>query len=140
MRHIPQYNGVAERMNRTLLEKVQCILSNTGLDKMFWAEVVSYANYLINQLPSAAIGDKTPMEMWSGKHAQDYDFLRIFGCLVYYHIKNDKLVSRVRKVIFVGFKGGVKGFKFWDLENKKFVCSRDVTFDEVLMMKASSSQ
>ncbi|KAH9689127.1 hypothetical protein KPL70_015374 [Citrus sinensis] len=85
-------NGVAERMNRTLLEKVRCMLSNAGLDKKFWAEAVSYASHLINRLPSTAIG------------------------------------------------GGVKGFKLWDLEDKKFVCSRDVTFDEASMMKALSSQ
>ena len=63
MRHTPQQNGVAERMNRTLLEKVRCMLSNAGLDKKFWAEAVSYASHLVNQLPSAAIGGKTPMEI-----------------------------------------------------------------------------
>ncbi|KAH9679290.1 retrovirus-related pol polyprotein from transposon TNT 1-94-like protein [Citrus sinensis] len=121
VRHTPQQNDVAERMNRTLLEKVRCMLSNVGLDKKFWAEVVSYASHLVNRLPSAAIGGKTPMEMWSGKHAQDYDSLRIFGCPTYYHVKDGKLDHRARKAIFVGFKGGVKGFKLWDLEDKKFV-------------------
>jgi transposase InsO family protein len=29
----PQQNGVAERMNRTLVEKVRCMLSNAGLTK-----------------------------------------------------------------------------------------------------------
>jgi hypothetical protein len=29
----PQQNGVAERMNRTLLEKARCMLSNAGLGK-----------------------------------------------------------------------------------------------------------
>ncbi|KAH9697268.1 Integrase catalytic domain-containing protein [Citrus sinensis] len=139
VRHTSQQNSVAERMNRTLLEKVRCMLSNAGLDKKFWAETVSYASHLVNRLPSAAIGGKTPMKMWSGKHAQDYDSLRIFGCPAYYHVKYGKLDPRARKSIFVGFKGGVKGFKLWDLEDKKFVCSRDVTFDEASMMKASSS-
>ncbi|KAH9802505.1 Integrase catalytic domain-containing protein [Citrus sinensis] len=88
VRHTPQQNGLAERMNRTLLEKVQCMLSNAGLDKKFWAEAVSYASHLVNRLPSAAIGGKAPMEMWSGKHAQDYDSLRIFGCPAYYHVKD----------------------------------------------------
>ncbi|KAH9670812.1 Integrase catalytic domain-containing protein [Citrus sinensis] len=140
VRHTPQQNGVAERMNRTLLEKVRCMLSNAGLDKKFWAEAVSYASHLVNRLPSAAIGGKTPMEMWSGKHAQNYDSLRIFECPVYYHVKDGKLDPRARKAIFVGFKDRVKGFKLWDLEDKKFVCSRNVTFDEASMMKASSSQ
>ena len=30
-----QQNGMAERMNRTLLEKVRCMLSNAGLGKQF---------------------------------------------------------------------------------------------------------
>ncbi|KAH9672469.1 hypothetical protein KPL70_017737 [Citrus sinensis] len=108
-------NGVAERMNRTLLEKVRCMLSNAGLNKKFWAKTVSYASHLVNQLPSAAIR-------------------------AYYHVKDGKLDPRARKTIFVGFKGEVKGFKLWDLKDKKFVCSRDVTFNEASMMKASSSQ
>ncbi|KAH9688421.1 hypothetical protein KPL70_015118 [Citrus sinensis] len=140
VRHTPQQNGVVERMNRTLLEKVRCMLSNAGLDKKFWAEAVSYASHLINRLPSTAIRGKTPMEKWSGKYAQDYDSLRVFGCPAYYHVKDGKLDPRARKAIFVGFKGGVKGFKLWDLGDKKFVCSKDVTFDEASMMKASSSQ
>lgn len=62
VRDTPQQNGVAERMNRTLLEKVQCMLSNVGLDKQFWAEAVTYASHLINHLPSAALKGKTPLE------------------------------------------------------------------------------
>ncbi|KAH9783016.1 hypothetical protein KPL71_009155 [Citrus sinensis] len=101
--------------------QVRCMLSNAGLDKKFWAEAVSYASHLVNRLPSIAIGGKTPMEMWSVKYAQDYDSLRVFGCLAYYHVKDGKLDPCARKTIFVGFKGGVKGFKLWDLEDKKFV-------------------
>ena len=35
VRHTSQLNGVAERINRTLLEKVWCMLSNANLDKKF---------------------------------------------------------------------------------------------------------
>ncbi|KAH9768832.1 Integrase catalytic domain-containing protein [Citrus sinensis] len=143
VRHTPQQNGMAERMNLTLLENVRCMLSNVGLDKKFWAEAMSYASHLVNQLPSAAIGGKTPMEMWSGKHAQDYDSLRIFGCPAYYHVKDGKLDPRARKAIFVGFKGGVKGFKLWDLEDKvenktKEVLQR-VEFDATSYVPVSST-
>ena len=34
----PQQNGVVERMNRTLLEKVRCMLFSSGLPKEFWGE------------------------------------------------------------------------------------------------------
>ena len=35
VRHTPQQNGVAERMNRTLLERARCMLSHAGLSKDF---------------------------------------------------------------------------------------------------------
>ena len=38
VRKTPQQNGVAERMNKTLLEKILCMLSNTGLSKNFSVE------------------------------------------------------------------------------------------------------
>jgi len=79
------------------------------------------------------------LEVWSGKIAQDYDLLRVFGCPAYYHVK-EKLDLRAKKVVFVGFKKGVKGYKIWDAKDKKFILSRDVTFDEALMVKPILSQ
>ncbi|GKF27953.1 putative RNA-directed DNA polymerase [Tanacetum coccineum] len=32
----PQLNGLAERMNRTLVERVRCLLSHAGLPASFW--------------------------------------------------------------------------------------------------------
>lgn len=66
--YTPQQNGVAEWMNRTLLERTRAMLRTAGLAKSFWAEVVKTACYLINRSPSSAIGLKTPME--SGKESQ----------------------------------------------------------------------
>ena len=60
VRHTPQKNGVAEHMNRTLMEKVRCILSNDQLSKSFRAEAMSTTSYLINHSPSVAIEKKTP--------------------------------------------------------------------------------
>ena len=36
--HIQQHNGVEERMNRTLMEKVKCMLSNAQLPKFFFGQ------------------------------------------------------------------------------------------------------
>ncbi|GJZ67186.1 retrovirus-related pol polyprotein from transposon TNT 1-94 [Tanacetum coccineum] len=79
VRHTPQQNGVAKHMNRTLLEKVRCMLSNVGFGKEFWAEAVTYACHLVNRLPSTAIDGKTPFEKWYGKPTTDYDSLHVFG-------------------------------------------------------------
>ncbi|KAG8503839.1 hypothetical protein CXB51_001965 [Gossypium anomalum] len=63
VRHTPQQNGVVEQMNRTIMEKVQCMLSNANLPKLFWAEAASTACFLINQSPSVAIEKKTLQEV-----------------------------------------------------------------------------
>ncbi|KAH9659029.1 hypothetical protein KPL70_023708 [Citrus sinensis] len=113
VRDTPQQNGVAERMNRTILEKVRCMLSNAGLGKEFWAEAVVYACHLINRLPSTAIKGRTPMEMWTGKPATDYNSLHVFGSTAYYHVKESKLDPRAKKALFMGITGGVKGYRLW---------------------------
>ena len=36
----------------------------------------------------------------------------------------------MRKCVFVGFKKGIKGYKIWDLKDRKFIFRREVTFDK----------
>ncbi|KAG8477605.1 hypothetical protein CXB51_030323 [Gossypium anomalum] len=79
VRHTPQQNSIAELMNRTIMEKVRCMLSNANLAKSFWAEAASTAYFLINRSPSVAIEKKTPQEVWSDNPA-NYSDLKIFGC------------------------------------------------------------
>ena len=122
-------------MNRTLLEKVRCMLSNASLCKQFWAEAVLYASHLINRLPSAALNGKTPLEVWSGKPANDYDTLRVFGSTSYYHVKESKFYPRANKALFMVVTLGVKGYRLWCLSSKKIISSRDVTFDKFAMLK-----
>ena len=85
VRHTPQQNGLIERMNRTLIEKVRCMLFNTNMSKHFWAETVNTAAYLINRSPSSALGFKTPQEAWLGK-PPNLSNLKVFGCPAYAHI------------------------------------------------------
>jgi len=105
-----QQNDLAERMNKTLLERVRCMLLGAGLPKSFWGEAVTTTAYLINRCPSTGIDFKTPMEVWSGKSAY-YSSLKVFGALAYAHIKQDKLERRTLKCVFIGYLEGVKGYK-----------------------------
>ncbi|KAG8503271.1 hypothetical protein CXB51_001260 [Gossypium anomalum] len=50
VRHTPQQNDIAERMNRTIMEKAQCMLSNANLPKSFWAEAASTTCFLSTDL------------------------------------------------------------------------------------------
>ncbi|KAG8474542.1 hypothetical protein CXB51_031315 [Gossypium anomalum] len=63
------------------------------------------------------------------------DFSRkIFRCLAYAHVDNGKLESRSITCVFLGYKASVKGYKLWCPENRKVVISRDVVFDETVML------
>ncbi|WVZ12209.1 hypothetical protein V8G54_016739 [Vigna mungo] len=129
----PQQNGLAERMNRTILERVRYMLLGSGLSKAFWGEAANTAVYLINKSPSSALNIKTPMEVWSGRPA-DYSHLRVFGSLAFAHVRSDKLDSRAAKCIFLGYAEGIKGYRLWRLDSpSKLIISRDVIFDETRM-------
>ena len=142
VKRTPQQNGVAERMNRTLLERARCMRLNAELPKNFWAEAVNTACYIINRSPSSAIDFKIPEEVWSGKPI-DFSKLRIFGCPGYVHVQSEersKLDAKSRKCIFLGYAQGVKGYRLWDPVAKKKVISNDVVFDEAHMLKKDESE
>ncbi|GJR39598.1 retrovirus-related pol polyprotein from transposon TNT 1-94 [Tanacetum coccineum] len=110
-------NGLAKRMNRTLLNKVRCLLIQFSLPDSFWAEATIKAAYLINRSPSTILEKKTPMDLWSG-HPANYKMLRIFGCVAYSHVNQWKLNPRAIKCIFLGYLDGVKGYRLWRKEVK----------------------
>ena len=63
----PEQNGVAERMNRTLVESVRAVLADARLPHRFWAEALSTAVYLRNRSPAMAVKGMTPFEAWTGE-------------------------------------------------------------------------
>uniref|UniRef100_A0A2N9IQJ1 CCHC-type domain-containing protein n=1 Tax=Fagus sylvatica TaxID=28930 RepID=A0A2N9IQJ1_FAGSY len=138
VRKTPQQNGVAERLNRTITETARCLRLNAELPKIFWAEAVDMACYIINRSSRVALDGKVAEEVWTAQEV-DYSFMRIFGCPAYVHISGEdrsKLDPKSKKCIFLGFKKGVKGYKLWDPVAQKVVISRDVVFDEKSMTKA----
>lgn len=76
------------------------------------------------------------MEVCSGSHA-NYDDIHIFGYPAYYHVRDEKFNSRVRKALFLDTSDRVKGFKLWCLQDNEIVISKDVTFNEASMLKTS---
>ena len=59
--------------------------------------------------------------------------LNIFGCPAYALVEGaerSKLDPKSRKLIFIGFSQGVKGYLLVDLQSQKTTVSRNVIFDE----------
>lgn len=127
----PQQNGKAERLNRSLLDRARCLLIESGLPTVFWAEAVNCATYLLNRSPCKSV-DTTPEHVWTAKKIA-LQHLRIFGCKAYAHIpaaKRTKLNPRSSPCIFVGYCEDTKGYRLYDPKKKITFISRDVTFSE----------
>ena len=130
--YTPQQNGVAERMNRTIMETVRCMIHNAELPLRFWAEAVAAAVYLCNRSPTASVKDSTPYELWH-KEKPDESHLKVFGCNAFVHIPDQKRKKFDKKsihCIFVGYPAGCKGYKLYNPATKKMLRSKDVIFME----------
>jgi hypothetical protein len=129
--YTPQQNGKAERLNRTLMERVRAMLYQSKLPEELWAEAIVTANYIRNRSP-VKNKDKTPWELFFGK-TPDVSMMRTFGARAYVLIPKQhrsKLDDVSKKGIFVGYEPGSKAYRVLLDTNKKIVISRDVTFDE----------
>lgn len=131
----PEMNGIAERLNRTLKEKALAMLLASGVERKFWTEAVSTANYIRNRCPTSAYGNqfstKTPAELWFGRKPNISNF-RIFGAICYNHIpaeKRKKMEPKSSKCIMFGYASN-NAYRLWDIEQRKLVIGRNVIFDE----------
>ena len=130
VRYSPQQNGAAERLNRTLMDKVRPMLAASGVPKSLWADAVVTANYVRNRSP-VSDRDKTPYELFNGSKP-DVSHLRTFGARCYAVIPKPlrtKLDDTSEPGRFIGYPAGTKGYKIL-LDTGKVIISRDVTFKE----------
>ncbi|XP_012442163.1 uncharacterized protein LOC105767196 [Gossypium raimondii] len=130
--YTPQQNGVCKRKNRTVMNMTRCLLFQSKLSSIFWAEGVNTSVYLLNRLPTHAVKDKTPFEAW-------YDFkptvshLKVFGCMCFVLVpaeRRTKLEKRSVPGIFIGYSSSKKGYRVFDPSTNKVLVSRDVKIDE----------
>ena len=131
--HSPQQNGVAERMNRTLLETARSMMAHAGLSEKYWAEAVEAASYIRNRTSTSALdGNKTPLQAWSGRKP-DVSNLKVFGCIAYAHVPDTqrrKLDQKAVKLRFVGYSVQSKAYRLLDERTSQVYTRRDVIFNE----------
>nr|GFC28475.1 retrotransposon protein, putative, Ty1-copia subclass [Tanacetum cinerariifolium] len=59
--YTPQHNGASERRNKTLLDMVRSMMSQTTLQKSFWDYALETAARTLNMVPTKKV-EKTPYE------------------------------------------------------------------------------
>ena len=77
--------------------------------------------------------------MFSGERPE-VSHLKIFGCLVYIHIPNEKrskLDASGKKGLFIGYSEQSKSYRIYISAYHQIELSRDVTFDEYSAFKKS---
>jgi len=125
-------NGVAERMNRTLMDMVRSMLLTSGLPAPFWGEAVHTAVKVRNRLPTSSLeNDISPHQAWFGVPPK-LDHLRVFGCVAFAKIIHPitKVASRSEKCCFLGYEGTTQYRLFDPTTNKVRTRLRNVTFIE----------
>jgi hypothetical protein len=128
--YTPQQNGCAERLNRTLTEKVRAMLASEKIPKKFWAEAFATAVKLYNLSPRKKMAE-TPSELFLGEKPVVHDW-RTFGCKVYVKVPptgQTKLGERSETGRLLGYEDGTKGWRVL-LDSGKVVVRFNVKFVE----------
>jgi hypothetical protein len=101
-----------KRKNKTICEVAKEMMFDQDLPNSLWAEPTSTSMYIQNSCPHAIVKDKTPKEVFSGIKPEVGN-LRIFGCLVYIHVPNEKRTKMEplgKKGVFVGYNENSKSY------------------------------
>ena len=128
----PSQNGVAERLNRTLLERTRALLIQNSLPKFLWPEAITYAVYLKNRSPTRALKQPiTPHEaFWNKK--PNVSQLQEFGtnCWVLQQgQKPSKLDAKSRSYQFVGISEDSRAWRYYVPQSRKVLTSRNIIFE-----------
>ena len=137
--YTPQLNGVAERVNRTVVESARSQMFGKKVPLELWGLAVLCAVYVQNRAISST-GKVTPFELWHGSEP-DVSHLRTFGSPVFVHVPDErrrKLDPKAKEGIMVGYGDSSRVYKIWDPVARNIITSRDVVFDEKLIFENTS--
>jgi hypothetical protein len=131
--HTPQQNSIAERSWRTIMDMARAQVLGANLPKQMWAEAVNTAVYVINRVPSKALGGDTPYHSLFGKHAK-MGHLKTFGCRAWAHVydgERKKMDPKAWAGVMVGYDPtNYACYRIFNPVTKTTKLSAHVSFDE----------
>ena len=68
---------------------VRSLLTRGRIPKSFWPEAVKWTIHILNRNPTFVVQNMTLEEAWSGRKPA-VDHFKIFGCIAYAHIPDEK--------------------------------------------------
>jgi hypothetical protein len=129
MHDTPQHNGVAESLNRRLMEHVHAFLIQVALPKSLWAEVAHFVIWLKNRSITHVLGDATPHEHLPG-HKPNLAGLPEWGQCMWVHTgKSLKLSKHAALTHWIGYdKGSPHAHQIYWPETWSVTMERNVWF------------
>ena len=138
--HNPEQNGMAESLNRTLVEMTRSMLRKAKMDKLYWCEAMMTAMVIRNALPSASSPKSSPFEIMF-KRKPRLEQMRVFGSLGYAHIpktKRTKLDDSGVRCKLLGYSKQHKAYRLLNASTGSVFISRSVTFSEQVAVQPRS--
>ena len=109
----PEHNGVAERLNWTLVECVRAMTHMSGLPKSLWGEAIMHSTWVKNRTSMRRLGKKTPYEMLYTEKP-NLEKVPVWGCRVKVHdTSGTKLDMRACDGHWVGFDPESDGHRIY---------------------------
>jgi hypothetical protein len=128
--YCPQSNGMAERLNLTIMDKFHCMLIDANLTPKLWPYAAHYAVLIYNNLPYSSLGNhKIPNDAYG--ESSDVAKLYVFGSICYALQPSkllQKLEERLEKESFLGIDPA--GYKVLEIQSKfSYVATTVKVFD-----------
>ena len=126
----PEQNGVAERLNCTLVEHARAMHYAADLPKFLWTESIQHAVWLKNRTTTYQLNGKTPFEMLFNKKP-DLSNLPEWGTKVWV-LKEDrgKLEAKADEGHWVGYSRDSKSHHVYWPGKRRVTDERNLRFEE----------
>jgi len=130
--YTPELNGIAERVNRTMVEAALALLIQADLPRCLWPYALKHVIYVRNRVPHSTIG-VTPYSVMTGAKPS-LKHVRVFGCTAYVLRlpRGTKFESRALEGVYLEtLEHGIYRVLITEDDGiPRVVESRHVTFDE----------
>ena len=124
----PSQNGVAERMNRTLVELARAMLAAAQLPEFLWEPAVEHAAYIRNRSFTTSLQGITPYQAWHD-NKPNVAHLREFGAPVWILLQGQKvprkMLPKSARRAYVGHDDGSGAVKYYNAQSRKVLTSRN---------------
>lgn len=138
--YTPEHNGLVERRHMQIVEIGLTLLHQTSLPLKYQSFAFQTAIYILNQLPSKAISNKSPFECLFYQ-SPNYNKLKVFGYLCYPWLKpyaTHKIDQKSKPCVFLGYSKHQSDYYYLNFITPRIYTSQHMLFEEAIFLQFPS--